>query len=373
VVSRDVIVIGAGAIGTSIAYQLAKAGVKVMVFERGQVGGEATGASAGMIQINPDRTTPTALSALEIESARLFPALATELLERTGLDIGYRAAPLLHVALHDSEEPGLRAHRAWQADRGVSVEWVDRSAALDLEPALNPDMRAALYYPENRQVMPRDLARGLARAAVDLGAVLREGASIDQLLTDGDRVTGVAIGGDAVHAAEVVIANGAWASAWSSTLHTPIPVRPVRGQMVALRTTGTALRNVVSSLAGYTLTKPDGSTYVGTTVEEAGYDVRPTAAGIAGLLANAWRLIPRLADATFVSAWAGLRPGTADGLPLLGRIPGWQGVTIAAGHFREGILLAPITGELMADLLARRRPRLPLDAFDPARFLSRAA
>ena len=367
------IVVGAGAIGTSIAYQLAKAGRRVIVFERGQVGGGATGASAGMIQINPDRSTPPALATLEMESARLFPALAAELLERTGMDIGYRAAPLLHVALRDSEEPGLRTHRAWQAEHGVSVAWVDRTAALDLEPALNPDIRGALYYPENRQLMPHDLARGLARAAVDLGAVVREGAAIDRLLTDGDRVIGVAIGGEAVHAGEVVIANGAWASGWSDTLHTPIPIRPVRGQMVALRTSGTALRNVVSSLDGYVLTKPDGSTYVGTTVEEAGYDARPTAAGIAQLLASAPRLIPRLADASFVSAWAGLRPATADGLPLLGRLPGWDGVAIAAGHFRDGILLAPITGEVIADLLARRRPRLPLDAFDPSRFLVRAA
>src|SRR2546426_2679301 len=365
--SPDVIVVGGGAIGTSIAYQLAKAGMKVMVFERGQVGGGATGASAGMIQINPDRSTPPDLSALEAEGARLFPALATELLDRTGMDIGYRAAPLLHVALHDEEEPGLRAHRAWQTEHGVAVAWVDRSAALDLEPALNSDIRAALYYPDNRQLMPRDLARALARAAVDLGATLREGANIDRLLTDGDRVVGVAIGGDAVHAGEVVIANGAWASSWSEALHTPIPVRPVRGQMVALRTTGTGLRNVVSSADGYLLSKPDGSTYVGTTVEEAGYDSRPTASGIAGLLALVPRLVPRLADATFIDAWAGLRPGTSDGLPLLGRLPGWNGVTLAAGHFRDGILLAPITGELLADLLTRRRPRLPLEAFDPGR------
>jgi glycine oxidase len=371
--SPDVIVVGAGAIGTSIAYQLAKAGVRVMVFERGQIGGESTGASAGMIQINPDRTTPAALSTLQQESARLFSALATELLDRTGMDIGYRAAPLLHVALHEGEEPQLRGHRAWQVDHGVAVAWIDRAAALDLEPALNPDVRAALYYPEDHQVMPRTVARALARAAVDLGAVLREGAGVDRLLTEGDRVTGVAIGGEAVRAGEVVIANGAWASAWSDTLHTPIPVRPVRGQMVALRTAGTGLRNVVSSSEGYLLTKPDGSTYVGTTVEDAGYDARPTATGIAGLLAMVPRIAPRLADATFVSAWAGLRPGTSDGLPLLGRLPGWHGVTVAAGHFRDGILLAPITGELVADLLARRRPRLSLDAFDPARFLVRAA
>src|SRR6202022_1124660 len=133
--------------GTSIAYQLAKAGVKVMVCERGRVGGGATGASAGMIQINPDRSTPTALSTLETESARLFPALATELLDRSGMDIGYRSAPLLHVALHEGEESRLRAHRAWQVEHGVAVAWIDHGAVLDLEPALNPAIRAALYYP----------------------------------------------------------------------------------------------------------------------------------------------------------------------------------------------------------------------------------
>jgi glycine oxidase len=372
-VSPDVIVIGAGAIGTSIAYQLAKAGVNVMVFERGQVGGQATGASAGMIQINPDRTTPPAVSTLALESARLFPALATELQERTGMDIGYRPAPLLHVALHEGDEPQLRAHRAWQVDHGVAVAWLDGAAALDLEPTLNPATRAALYYPNDHQVMPLTFAQALARTAVDLGAALREGAGIDRLLTAGDRVVGVAIGGETVHAGEVVIASGAWASSWSDALQTPIPVRPVRGQMVGLRTTGTGLRNVVSSADGYMLTKPDGSTDVGTTVEEVGYDARPTTAGIAGLLAMVPRLAPRLADATFSRAWAGLRPGTPDGLPLLGRVPGWQGVSLAAGHFRNGILLAPITGELIADLLARRRPRLALDAFDPGRFLVRAA
>ena len=371
--SPDVIVVGAGAIGTSIAYQLAKAGVKVMVFERGQVGGQATGASAGMIQINPDRSTPPALSTLGLESARLFPSLATELEERTGMDIGYRPAPLLHVALHEDDEPKLRAHRAWQLDHGVAVAWLDGAAILDLEPTLNPAARAALYYPDDHQVMPRALAHALARTAVDLGAVVREGTGIDRLLTVGDRVVGVAIGGETVHAAEVVIATGAWAASWAEALQTPIPVRPVRGQMVALRTIGTGLRNVVSSADGYILTKPDGLTYVGTTVEDAGYDARPTAAGIAGLLAFVPRLAPRLADAAFSSAWAGLRPGTPDGLPLLGRIPGWQGVSLAAGHFRHGILLAPITGELITDLLARRRPRLALDAFDPGRFVVRAA
>jgi glycine oxidase len=372
-VSPDVIVVGGGAIGTAIAYQLAKAGEKVMLFDRGRVGGQATGASAGMIQLNPDRTTPPAMSTLELESARLFPALAADLQARTGMDIGYRPAPLLHVALQEAEESSLRMHRAWQLDHGVSVAWLDGPAVLDLEPTLSPTIRAALFYPDDHQLLPLNFAQALARVAVDLGAVVREGAAIDQLLTEGDRVVGVSIGGETVQAGEVVIANGAWAASWSEVLHTPIPVRPVRGQMVALRTTGTGLRNVVSSADGYMLTKPDGSTYVGTTVEDVGYDARPTVGGIAGLLALVPRLAPRLADATVVRAWAGLRPATSDGLPLIGRIPGWHGVILAAGHFRDGILLAPVTGELVADLIARRRPRLALDAFDPGRFLVRAA
>src|SRR5256885_1938916 len=156
-------------------------------------------------------------------------------------------------------------------------------------------------------------------------------------------------------------------------LPTPIPVRPGRGRMVALSTTATPLHLAVSSSDGYVLTKADGSTIVGTTVEEVGFDARPTAAGIARLLTLAPRLVPRLADATVSAAWAGLRPGTPDRLPLLGRPPGWAGIVLATGHFREGILLAPITGELVLDLLARRRPRLPIEAFDPGRFLVRAA
>src|SRR2546428_10669101 len=169
-----------------------------MLLERGQVGGGATGASAGMIQINPDRSTPAAVSSLEVESARLYPALAAEILDRTGMDIGYRAAPLLHVALHDGEEPRLRAHRAWQVEHGVPVAWVDRTAALDLEPALNHEIRAALYYPENHQLMPRDLACALARAAGGPGATLRAGAGTGPLPAAGDRGVGVGVGGDAV-------------------------------------------------------------------------------------------------------------------------------------------------------------------------------
>jgi glycine oxidase len=369
----DVVVIGAGVIGSAITYQLAKGGVKVMAFDRGEVGGEATRASAGMIMPHHNRSTPMAYSTLETESSRLFAALADELRERTGMDVGYRPAGLLRVAFDETEEQTLRLERAAQVEAGRVVSWLEPRAALDIEPLLNPRARAAIYYADDHQVEPRVLAQALMRAAVDRGAVLRERAAVDRLLIEGDRVVGVALTDETVQAREVVIANGAWAGAWATALKTPIPIRPVRGQVVALRTPGTSVRAVVNGGDGWLLTKASGLIYAGTTVEDVGFDPRPTAEGVAGILSHVPRLVPRLSDATFSHAWAGLRPGSADDLPLLGRLPGWRGVSLAGGHFRNGIMLAPITGELMADLLAGRRPRLPLDAFDPARFLVRAA
>jgi glycine oxidase len=249
-----------------------------------------------------------------------------------------------------------------------------RGQALVAEQLLDdPEIRAALYYANDHQVNALALARALARAAVELGTVLREGSPVDSLMIDRDRVVGVRSGAESIRAEEVVIATGSWSSSWAEALRIAIPVRPVRGQMLALQTAGSSLRNVVFSEAGYLVSKPEGLTYVGATEEEAGFDSRPTAAGIAGLLAVLPRLAPALLSATFAGAWAGLRPATPDRLPILGRVPGFLGVTLATGHFRNGILLAPVTGLLMADLLRLERPRIPLDAFDPARFVMRAA
>ena len=371
--SPDVVVIGAGAIGTSIAYQLAKAGARVMIFDRGLVGRASTGASAGMLIARDGHSRPEAFATLLRESARLFPALADELRDRTGMDIGFRRSGVLQVAFDEAQARELRAQREWEVDHGAVVPWLDARGALDLEPAVNPAITAAIYHADDHHVLPLPFAQALARAAADLGSVVREGPAIDRLRIEADRVVGVAIGDEVVLADEVVIANGTWAGAWSEVLRVPIPVRPIRGQMVALRTPGTALRQLIHDADGYALTRADGITIAGTTVEDVGFDPRPTATMVARLLAQAAQLAPRLADATFVEAWAGLRPGTPDGLPMIGRLGEWRGLSIATGHFRNGILLAPITGELIADLLLRRQPRLALDDFDPTRFVVRAA
>jgi glycine oxidase len=372
-VSPDVVVVGAGAIGSSIAYYLAKAGARIVLLDRGAVGAQATQASAGMLIPRSESSGPGPFTDLAIESVRLFDALSEELRERTGMDIGYRRASLVRVALDEVEEHELRTRRGWQDRLGIPVAWLDAASALEVEPSLNPAVRAALYYADDHQVNALALAQALARAAADLGAVIREGVAVDGLVVEGDRVVGVRTGMDIVRADEVVIATGAWSAGWSETLHTPIPVRPIRGQILAVRTTGTSLRNVVYAHDGYLIGKPDGLTYVGASEEDVGFDARPTAAGVARLLGQVPRLAPGLADATFTRAWAGLRPGTPDRLPILGRPPQWHGISLATGHFRNGILLAPVTGILMADLLRHQQPRLSLDAFSPARFLVRAA
>jgi len=310
---------------------------------------------------------------LSLESLRLFAPLAEELLAETGMDILYRPTGLLRVALTEDEERTMRRRAAWQVEAALSPTWLDPDRARDLEPALTRSARGVLSYPQEHQVSGPALVRALLRAATDRGLTLREGVDVTGLQTEADRVIGVRTAGETLLTDAVILAGGAWSGAWSASLRFELPVRPVRGQMVALRTAGTALRRILYTHGGYLVSKPDGLTCVGATQEEVGFDSRPTAAGVADLLALVPRLAPGLADATFSHAWAGLRPATPDRMPIIGRVPGWQNVLVATGHFRNGVLLAPITGELIADLVRTGRPRMSLEAFDPGRFTVRAA
>lgn len=369
----DVIVVGGGVIGTAIGFQLAKAGARVVVLERGAVGAESTGASAGMVMPRGGPDSPPPLALLSQESARLFPALAEELKERTGVDIGLRPAPVLDVAFNETEEHELRRQRPVPAGYETAARWLDPATAIDVEPALNPAIRGALYYTGDQQLLPRPFAQAMAYAAGALGATIREGVAVDRLLLEGDRVAGVAFGNESIRADEIVLATGSWSASWAKPLDVAIPVRPIRGQMLSLQSFGPGLRAVISDAGGHLLSKPDGRIIAGTTVEDVGFDARPTVEGVMGILARVMRLAPRLSGAAVTASWAGLRPGTADELPMIGRIGQWRGVTLATGHYRNGILLAPITAELVTDLLLRRKPRVEVDAFDPGRFMVRAA
>lgn len=361
----DVIVVGGGVVGACIAYELAKTGARVIVCDR-EAPGQATAASAGMLAPLSEAEGPGAFLDLGMESLRLHRPLAEELRERTGMDVGYRATGLLRVALTEQDEVAVRRRRSWHMEAGFAVAWLDPGRARDAEPALTRDMLGAAYYDQEHQVSAPLLTQAALRAAADLGSEVRAGVNVEGFVTRGHTGQGVRVAGETLQADEVVIAAGAWSGAFAE-LGPPLPVRPVRGQLVALRTQGTALRHMIYSSTGYLNTKADGLTFVGSTQEEVGFDARPTAAGATTLLHALARLTPDLTNATFSSMLAGLRPGSPDGLPLIGRLPGWSGISVATGHFRNGVLLAPITAVLITDLLTRERPRLSLGPFDPAR------
>jgi len=370
-VSADVIVVGGGVVGACIAYELAKAGARVVVCDR-EAPGQASAASAGMLAPLSEAEGPGPFLDLGMEGLRLHRPLAEELRERTGMDVGYRASGLLRVALTEQDEAAVRRRRAWHVEAGHAVAWLDPERARDAEPALSRDVRGAAYYDQEHQVSAPLLAEAALRAAAGLGTIVRRGLNVDGLVTAGAMVRGVRAAGETLKADEVVIAAGAWSGSFVE-LGPVLPVHPVRGQLVALRTEGAGLRHMIYSSAGYLNTKADGVTFVGSTQEDVGFDARPTAAGAATLLRSVTRLAPDFTDATFSHMLAGLRPGSPDGLPLIGRLPGWSGISVATGHFRNGVLLAPITAVLITDVLRGGHTRRPLAPFDPGRFAVRVA
>lgn len=363
--SPDVIVVGGGVIGCAVAYYLACEGVRVDVLERGEIGGEASGAAAGMLAPLAEVEDAGAFQALCVESLRLFPALASTLREETGIDIEYLTSGILRVALTDAEERRLRELAARPGC--LPLHWLKAEELRAFEPALSPEIRGGLYSPEEHQVNADRLVQAFARAAEAKGAALHRGR-VSGLLIPGDhRVVGVRTANGDIIAGHAVLAAGPWTGRLAAPLGTDLPVFPVRGQMMALPSRS-APRHIVWGSAGYLVPKANGLVFAGATVEKVGFRRRTTAAGLRGLAAMASSLAPRLGAISPVDSWAGLRPGSADGLPLLGPLPGWEGVSVATGHYRNGILLSPITGRLIARSIIDGSPDEALGPFSPARF-----
>lgn len=350
--ASSIIIVGGGVIGASIAYYLAKLGQSVTLLERGRLGTEASAAAAGMLGAQSEMEDTGPLFRLARQSRAMFPQLSEELKSLTGIDIGLVREGLLNVALSDVQEEELRAREQLQRAAGERAEWLSAAAATALEPALSSATRGALYLPEDGQVEAPQLAAAFAQAARALGAKLQEFAQVQGLLTKRDRVIGVMTSEGPLHSDCVVVAAGTWSGQLLAGIGIDLPVYPVKGECFSVLTEKHELHKTLFTPGCYIVPKAGGRLLVGATVVPNSYDRKVSLAGVADLMERAKQLMPAIGAAEWEKAWSGLRPQTADGLPYIGKVPAYEGLFTACGHYRNGILLSPITGMVMAQLLS---------------------
>jgi len=350
--SIEVAIVGAGVIGLSIAWRLAQRGARVTVFERDAAGQGASHAAAGMLAASAEvEPGEEPLFALNCASKALWADFATELEAASGQSVDLRREGTLVVALTADDRARLQHHVAFQRGLGLSPEWLNAVEARRREPHLSPGLSGAVFSPDDHQVDNRKVVAALRVAAERAGAVLREHTRVERILVEGGRATGVVVSGYPHRADTVVLAAGAWSRAIEG-LCLPPPVRPVKGQMLALRmdTRAPLLRHVVWAPGAYLVPRHDGRLLVGATVEEKGFDPHLTAGAQLALLQAGWRALPGIEELPIDEAWVGFRPGSRDDAPILGSGP-LAGLVFATGHYRNGILLTPITARAIVALI----------------------
>jgi glycine oxidase len=369
-------VIGAGVIGLAIAWRLAQAGCRVSVYDRGAAGHGASHAAAGMLAAAVEAEPgEEALLPLTLESQRLWPEFARELAAASGMALDYRDDGTIAVALNRDDAEQLRFSYEFQKGLGLDLRWLSSAEARRLEPHLKPGIAAAVLSPGDHQVENRQVVCALALAAERAGARLHEHCAVQAVDVAGGRACGVVTAEGREAADIVVLAAGAWSREVGGIPPASLPpVRPIKGQMLALQMDRAAplLRHVVWLPRGYLVPRSDGRLIVGGTVEEKGFDARLTAGGLLALLEGAWRAVPAIEELAIAETWVGFRPGSQDDAPILGP-SGLDGLVLATGHHRNGILLTPVTASAVGDyVLTGRLPAVARD-FTLARFAASRA
>jgi glycine oxidase len=295
-----------------------------------------------------------------------FPRLAAELQEICGFEVELRLDGILRVAMDDESERTLKTSLAWQGEFGL--QWLDSAACRDIEPRLSPGLKGGVVSPSEGSVSNQLLALALERAAEHHGASIRQRAPVVGFRIRGERVTGVRTPDGVVDADVVVLAAGARSGQIAAKLKVDLPVRPIRGQMIALGGMSQPIRHVVFGPAGYLVPRANGLVFAGATVEDVGFRRRTTKAGVRKMRSMAVDLVPQLAAATVHFDWAGLRPDTPDHLPIIGPLAAYPNVIAATGHYRNGILLGPLTGRMVAEAVSGGDWSGVPGEFSPARY-----
>ena len=375
---KKILIIGGGVIGLGIGWQLAKAGAAVTIYDRAEAGRAASWAAAGMLApLAEAHNEEPELLKLGCHSLDRYPQWVDELEIDAEMSIGYRVEGTLIVGLEPDDKHQLRHIYAAQQHLGLDVNWLTGREARDIESALSPRVTAALHCASDYQVDNRRMVTALQRAYQAYGGVLHEKSSIENVVIKNGIATGVQVRGSFQSADTVILSAGCWSAQIEGIPNALLPpVRPVKGQMLALQMEeGIAIHSVIRTVRArypmsvYLVPRADGRLIVGATSEEMGFDTRLTVGGVFELLRGAWEAVPGVYELPILETWAGLRPGSRDNAPILGKTP-VENLIYATGHYRNGILLTPITAYEIAQLILTGEMPETIAPFQLDRFLA---
>ena len=367
----DILILGGGVIGLSLARRLRKLGVqKIAVIEKNPAcGSEASHAAAGMLAPQSEADDASDFFRFCAESRDLYPQFARELFDETGVDIELDRNGTLYLAFIEADAAELEKRFAWQRAADLKVEKLNAREILQIEPNVSPDTLFGLFFPNDWQVENRKLITALRKFAEANGVNIYAGSEVKKLTIENGKISGAETAHQKFSAGTVVLATGAWTSFVKiENYDLPLKVAPVRGQMLSFQTAERVFSKVIYTPRGYIVPRRDGRILAGATVENVGFDKAVTDSGEDFLRRNACEIAPRLANLTVTEKWAGLRPRAADGLPVLGAFSEIENLLIATAHYRNGILLAPKTAEILARKIAENFASKYLEIFSPQRF-----
>lgn len=370
----DAVIAGGGLIGTSIALELAEANLRVVVLDRQEPGREASWAAAGMLSPGPDSPDALPLVPLGKDSLRRYPEFVAHVERVSGQRVPLARKGTIELFFGAAAEAERTALIKQYANLGLAIEPMALDAARKLESAIGPEPVAAAWLPDEATVEPRALVTAVIAACKRRGVEFRASQPVTALLRDGNACTGVVAGTEKFSARHVVIAAGSFTAGLENSVDANkrgiasfAPTHPVRGQILALRNPKVCLTRVLRSQKAYLVPRLDGRLIAGSTLENVGFDRQVTSEGMHKILDGVRAMVPALVDSEIIETWAGLRPGTPDGLPIIGKTS-VEGLIVATGHYRNGVLLAPATAAIVRDLIVKGKSQMDIEAYSPLRF-----